>query len=267
VNNPIITLSTDFGYSDPFSGIMKGVILTINPLVTLVDITHGIRQYDVRDAAFSIGMSYRYFKTETIHIVVADPGVGSERRPILVVNEHSYFVGPDNGVFSLIYQKSEHCDVYHITSTHYFMHDMSSSFHARDIFAPVAAWLSKGITPSKFGEPITDYMSISFPVLTMPTPSTLEGEVIYIDHFGNTITNIRGADVERLRMVNPEGTIRIVRNGTEVPLKEYYSQADDDGLYAILNSMDYLELFVYKGNASDEYNIEIGDTLGLMLLP
>ena len=267
MRHPVITLTTDFGYADPFVGIMKGIILAINPRVMIVDITHGIRQYDVRDAAFSIGISYRSFKTETVHVVVADPGVGSLRKPILVVNEHSYFIGPDNGVFSLIYRDSDHCVVYHITANHYFLHDVSSSFHARDIFAPIAAWLSKGITPSNFGDPITDFVSIPFPVPSMPTPSTLEGEVIHIDHFGNAITNIRAADLERLRSVSPEGIIRIVRNGTEVPLKAYYSQADDDGLYAVVNSMGYLELFVYKGDAAGEYALDIHDTLGVMLLP
>lgn len=265
-NIPIITLTTDFGYKDPLSGIVKGVILGINPAVNIVDITHGISKYNVREAALTIGISYRQFPPRTIHIVVADPGVGSERRPILVNTENYYFIGPDNGVFSIVYNENKRCEVLHLTAEHYFVRDRGVTFHGRDIFAPVAAWLSKGIIISNFGERITNYVEIPFPGPSMPTKATLEGEVINIDHFGNAITNIRARDLNLLRNAESKGPLRIVSKGRWVPLKTYYSQATDKGLYALINSMDYLELFVYKGDASSEFDIKVGDKVGVMLI-
>lgn len=263
---PIITLATDFGYKDPLSGIMKGVILGINPGTNIVDITHGINKYNIREAALTVGMSYRQFPLNTIHVAVTDPGVGSSRRPILVVTENYYFVGPDNGIFSVVYSESQRCGVIHITSEHYFLRNRSATFHARDIFAPVAAWLSKGIVSSNFGEPITDYVKLPLPVPTMPTKTTVEGEIIHIDHFGNAITNIKATYLDMLRNAKPEGKLKIVAKGKQVEFKEYYSQAEDRDLYALINSMDYLELFVYRGNASTEFELKVGDTFGVMLV-
>lgn len=263
MNNPIITLTTDFGHKDPLSGVMKGVILNINPSVNIVDITHGITSFDVKEAALTIGASYIQFPPRTIHVVVTDPGVGSARRSILVETENYYFIGPDNGVFSVIYD-SEYCEVIHLTADHYFLPRVSATFHGRDIFAPVAAWLSRGIQASKFGELITDFVRLHLPVPSMPSKTTMEGEIILIDHFGNAITNIRASDIDRLRDES-KGTFKIVIKGIEVPFKEYYGQAEDKKLCAVIGSMDYLELFVNRGNASSEFNIRIGDTLGLML--
>lgn len=266
MQEPIITLTTDFGYKDPLSGIMKGIILGINPAAKIIDITHGVTRYDVREAALTIGMSYKQFPPRSIHVVVTDPGVGSERRPILVITDNYYFVGPDNGVFSLIYNDNEQCRVLHLTAEHYFMPGRSATFHGRDIFAPVAAWLSKGILSSNFGDDITDYVKLHFPLPTMPTRTTIEGEVIHIDHFGNAITNIRVGDLNRLSDVKPEAAMRVIMKGRQIPFMQYYSQAGDRGLYALINSMDYLELFVYRGDAASEFGIKVGDTLGVIVL-
>jgi len=260
----IITLTTDFGYKDPLSGIMKGVILSINPDAGVVDITHGIGKYNVREAALTIGMSYRHFPHRTIHVVVTDPGVGSMRRPILVTTENYHFIGPDNGVFSVVYNESERCEVLHITADHYFNRTRSATFHGRDIFAPVAAWLSKGINILNFGDPIKDFVRIPFSAPSMPTKTTIEGEVIHIDHFGNALTNIGVDDLNVLLGAKPGGMVRIVVKGIQVPLKEYYSQADDKGLYALVNSLDHLELFVYRGNAAKQFELKVGDILGIM---
>jgi len=264
--NPIITLTTDFGYRDSLAGIMKGVMLSINPGVNIIDITHGISTYNVREAALTIGMSYHEFPSGTIHVVVTDPGVGSERRPVMVVTEDYYFIGPDNGVFSIPYSESERCEVIHLTADHYFMRDKSATFHGRDVFAPVASWLSKGVTSSKFGEPVTDFVRLHFAVPSMPTKTALEGEVILIDHFGNAITNIKVSDLKLLRNSSAKGVLRIVAKGKQIPFRQYYSQAEDKGLCALINSMNYLELFVYRGDAATEFNIKVGDTLGVMLV-
>ncbi len=262
MNDPIITLTTDFGYKDPLSGVMKGVILNINPYAKIVDLTHGISKYDVREAALTIGASYSQFPSRTIHIVVTDPGVGSARRPIMVITEAYYFIGPDNGVFSAIYE-SENCEIVHLTADHYFLRKVSSTFHGRDIFAPVAAWLSKGILSSKFGDVITDFVRFGISVPSLPSRTTMEGEVILIDHFGNAITNIRASDLERMRG-QENSALRIVIKGVEVAVKDYYGQAEDKGLYGVIGSMDFLELFVNMGNASEQFNIKVGDSVGVI---
>ncbi len=263
---PIITLSTDFGYRDPLSGIMKGAILSINPETNIVDITHGISKYNVREAALIVGMSYRQFPPRTIHVAVTDPGVGSSRRPILVVTENHYFVGPDNGIFSVVYNESERFEVIHITADHYFLRDRSATFHARDIFSPVAAWLSRGVASSNFGEPITNFVKLSFPIPTMPTKTAVEGEIMHVDHFGNAITNIRSGYLDELRNAKPDGKLKIVAKGREIAMKDHYGQAEDKDLYALVNSMNYLELFVYRGNASKQFELKVGDTLGVMMV-
>lgn len=267
MNNPVVTLTTDFGYEDPFAGIMKGIILKINPQASIVDLTHGIKPHDIREAAFSIGMSYEFFPSSTVHIVVVDPGVGSSRRPIITVTEHHYFVGPDNGVFSQVYNMGhEMLQVIHVTSGHYFLSSESSTFHGRDIFAPIAAYLTRGIHVSKFGEPITDYHTIPLPSPSyMPNENRLQGEVILIDRFGNAITNIKTSDVNKLLSAKPGSALKILLHGKEVPHKKFYSQVKDRGIYSLINSSGYLEVFTYRGNASSEHNISIGDIVEIKL--
>ena len=264
-HSPIITLTTDFGYKDPFVGIMKGVILNINPLANIVDITHGISPQNIVEAAFTIETSFASFPSKTIHVVVVDPGVGSVRRPILVITDHYYFVGPDNGIFSQIYNLSESLNVIQLTAEHYFMPQISSTFHGRDIFAPAAAWLSRGINVSNFGDPIDDYVNIPIPVPVMPSKNIIEGEAIYIDRFGNVTTNIKTQNIDELLGSKPEGKFRVIVKGSEAPLKNYYSEAADDGLYSLINSFGYLELFEKKGNASSDFGIAVGEKVGVIL--
>ena len=154
---PIITLTTDFGTNDHLVGVMKGVILSINPEVNIVDITHSVLAHDLLDGALTIGQAYKYFPPKTVHLVVVDPGVGSARRPILVAGDTHYFVAPDNGVLSSVYDQTEALYVWNIISEHYFRQPVSKTFHGRDIFAPVAAWLTKSWQSSAFGEAITDF--------------------------------------------------------------------------------------------------------------
>jgi len=259
-HNPIITLTTDFGYRDPFVGIMKGVILNINPSATIIDITHDISPQNILEAALSIEMSFESFPHKTIHVVVVDPGVGSARRPILVITDRYYFIGPDNGVFSQIYNlRHDTLSVLHIKAEHYFMPQRSATFHGRDIFAPAAAWLSSGIDISKFGDPITDYVTISVPAPVMPTKNMLEGEVIYIDRFGNVATNIKTQHIDGLYGSNYTGKPKVSVKRKEAPFKNHYAEAEDTGLYSLMNSFGFLELFVYKGSASSDFSITVGE--------
>lgn len=152
--HPIITLTTDYGTSDHLVGVMKGVMLKINPDAIFVDISHGVMPFDILDGALTIGQAYNHFPPKTIHVVVVDPGVGSQRRPILVTGDQHYFVAPDNGVLSMVYEREPKVTVRHIIAEHYFLNPLSTTFHGRDVFAPVAAWLSKNWQTPSFGEEV-----------------------------------------------------------------------------------------------------------------
>ncbi len=259
-HRPIITLTTDFGCDGPFAGVMKGVILKINPEAEIIDITHGIRPQDIREAAYTIGMNFRYFPDGTLHVVVVDPGVGSHRRPILVMAEHHYFLGPDNGVFSYIYRMGhESLEVVHVTADHYFLSKESATFQGRDVFAPVAGWFSRGVRMEKFGDLITDYENISLPV-PEPTPEgDLQGDVILIDSFGNAITNITRDDMKSFCRAEKGRQCKVMFRGKEIPLKSFYAEGKEGNLCSVVNSSGFLEFFIYRGNAAAEHNIAVGD--------
>lgn len=262
----IITLTTDFGLKDPFVGIMKGVIMSINPDAHVIDITHNISRHNIFEASQTLLMSYRYFPRDTIHVVIVDPGVGSDRRPILVMMGDYYFIGPDNGVFTPIYEEvKDSLTVIQLTSIHYFMPVKGSTFHGRDIFAPVAAWLSKGIDTSRLGEEITDYVKIPSIKPTIEG-KTIKGNVITIDVFGNAITNITRDDVERLSENTTKERMRILYKDKVVNMVDYYAQYKEKGLSALFNSFGNLELFVFKDSASESFDIKIGDSITLTVI-
>lgn len=263
--NPIITLTTDFGYKDPFVGIMKGIIVDINPSAKVIDITHEISPQNISEAALILEMSINSFPHNTIHLVVVDPGVGSARRPILVVTENYFFIGPDNGVFSRIFSLVERLTVHHITATHYFLKQDGSTFQGRDIFAPIAGWLSKGINVSNFGDPITDYKKLSVPTPQLTSKNVIEGEVLYIDRFGNAMTNIHTKKIGEITGGNTEIKLKALMRDKEIPFKTYYAQVRDRELYSLINSFGYLELFVRNGNASKNFNIKVGEKIGVIV--
>ncbi len=251
-DNRIITLTTDFGYKDPFVAEMKGVILSINPLAIIVDITHSIQPQDIEEAAYVIGSSFSYFPPGTIHISVVDPGVGSGRKALILDAGGCYFVGPDNGVFSHILHFSSPVKGIHITEEKYMLSRDSRTFQGRDLFAPVGAWLSKGLTPGEFGPPAKDFVDLPVP-LPEVAEDGISGDVMYIDRFGNAITNIKGADLTLFA----DHYVVEVNNKVIQPVK-YYAQAGETSLYCLVNSSVYLELFVNKGNAAEKYSIKKG---------
>jgi S-adenosyl-L-methionine hydrolase (adenosine-forming) len=259
-HKPLITMTTDFGYADPFVGVMKGVIYGINPQTNIVDLTHDITPQGIKDAAFVIGMHYHYFPKNSVHLVVVDPGVGSKRRPILVAAREHYFIGPDNGVFSYIYNHSpEDFRVVHITSEQYFLMKHSPSFQGRDVFAPCAAWLSTGKDLSNFGEAITDPHVIDLPAPVRQTADLLKGEVIFIDRFGNAVTNIKRENINALVSSGKKGALRISLKGIDMRLMAFYSEENTGTISALINSSGYLEVFIFKGSAATQYNILPGD--------
>ncbi len=260
----IITLTTDYGAKDSFTASVKGVILKINPQAQIIDISNEITPQDVWEAAYVLKSAYSHFPKGTIHLAVVDPGVGSGRRPIIAVTESYYFVGPDNGIFSLVYNDAERLRVHHITSTHYFLPNPGPTFHGRDIFAPVAGWIAKGIPSGHFGEEITDFAKLNVPVLKV-TAGGIEGRVIHIDRFGNIITDILYKDVQPLLAGGTDaGSASVTIAGREIKgFKKYYAEATPGEPGAIFNSSGALEIFLFKQNARTALSVKRGEVVRL----
>ena len=246
----VITLLTDFGGSDPFVGVMKGVILEINPDAVIVDLYHGTTAHDPSEAAFLLVTSYRYFPKGTIHVAVVDPGVGGPRRPILATCDGHLFVGPDNGLLGPIAERGGPSSVRAITAARYFLQPVSATFHGRDIFAPVAGHLSLGADPDRFGRPIEDYVRLTLPRPSQRGARSITGEILHIDRFGNLVSNIARGDLELLAAERPLTSLVVQIAGRTAPIVAYYAQVGSGAPGAVICSADYLEIFVHQGDAS-----------------
>jgi S-adenosyl-L-methionine hydrolase (adenosine-forming) len=249
-NRPIITLTTDFGLSDHYVGTVKGVLLNIIPDVQIVDICHSVQAFDVLDGALTIAQSYSYFPSGTVHLVVVDPGVGTARRPILVTSDRHHFVAPDNGVLSMVYDQEERLHIRHVTAEHYSLQPVSKTFHARDIFAPIAAWLAKGVDPEKFGEEITDFIRFNAPKPKSTDGNTLHGVVLKVDRFGNLVTNITPQDAPMLFGADPAPFKISVGKHEITAIHTNYSEGSPGEVFGILGSMGYLEIAADRGSAA-----------------
>ena len=260
--NRIITLTTDFGTRDGFVGVMKGVILRINPQATLVDITHDIAPQDIEQGAFLAANAVKYFPADAIHVVVVDPGVGSARRPIAMQLGETFFVAPDNGVLT---QAVANCQlsivnskirVVHLNNPAYWLPRVSATFHGRDIFAPVAAHLSLGVPLDALGEPIDDWVKLSSCANALRLGEEIVGRVVHIDRFGNAITNIGEellAGMDRARVV-----VRIGAHALR-GIKPTYAAATSGEAVALISSSWQIEIAVRDGNAAQTLGIRIGD--------
>jgi S-adenosylmethionine hydrolase len=260
--DPIITLTTDFGSSDHLVGSMKGVILNINPAARIVDINHSVVPYDILDGALSIANAYRYFPSRTIHVIIVDPGVGTERRPILVSGEKQFFVAPDNGVLSMIYER-ESCTVRHITAEHYFLNPISPTFHGRDIFAPTAAWLSKAFQTEAFGEVVTDFVRFTMPK-AKSAGQAVKGVVLRVDAFGNLMTNLTAEDIPIGALGG--GAIKLAVNGKQiVKFVQTFASGNPGEPIAVIGSAGYVEIAVNRGNAARTLGVNRGAEVTLDL--
>ena len=246
---PIITLLTDFGTSDAFAGIMKGVIFGIHPAARVVDLTHAVPPQQVLPAALLLRSAAPFFPPQTIHVVVVDPGVGSGRRALLIETAHGLFIGPDNGVLSLAAPPAGRRGVRHLTNEAFFRHPVSQTFHGRDVFAPVAAHLSRGAAPPDCGPLVDSIIELTVPAVRH-APQRLTGEVIYVDHFGNLVTNI---DAEALATF-PVRTLSVTIHNTQVagPVDAYAVVSPGTPL-AIVGSWGVLEIAVRNGSAADTF--------------
>lgn len=246
---PVITVTTDFGMKDPYVGIMKGVILNINPGACIVDITHEIAPGNIIEGAHVLKDTYRFFPKGTIHIGVVDPGVGGNRRPIAIKTEDFFFVGPDNGLFWPIIEQDKNPFIIHLTNKRYFLPNISSTFHGRDIFAPVAAHISRGVGLDNMGVPIKDPVS-----LELERPQFYEdrilGQVIRVDHFGNLITNISEQDIVKQFGNKRSLKVKIADIGIS-GISRAYSDVKPGKFLAIIGSSGFLEISANLARASD----------------
>jgi S-adenosyl-L-methionine hydrolase (adenosine-forming) len=263
LSNPIITLTTDYGSGDHLAGVLKGVILKIVPNATVVDISHQVVSMDVLDGALMIGNAYKYFPPRTVHLVVVDPGVGTQRRPILVSGDQHFFVAPDNGVLSLVYDREESVTVRHITAEHYFLTPVSNTFHGRDIFAPVAAWLAKTYQSEVFGEEITDFVRFAFP-RAKQNGAGLKGVVLRIDNFGNLLTNLTTEDLPTAMAA--AGKIKLRIGNTQIEkLAQTFAQGAAGEPIAIVGSSGFIEVAIHKGHAARTLGAQRGSEVTLEL--
>jgi hypothetical protein len=259
---PIITLLTDFGSKDYFVGAMKGAILSINPGANIVDITHEIPPQDIRSAAFNLLATYRDFPVDTIHVAVVDPGVGSDRKPILIECANQFFVGPDNGIFSWVLEREKSFRAIHLTNDKFFR-ESSRTFHGRDIFAPVAAALSTGIPPQEFGVEIRELIELEPLKPLKIDQATTEARIVHIDHFGNCITNLTRFDL------GPNGFdgAKLIANGYEISsLREFFadSGARPDELFCVLGSAGFLEIAAQDSSAATILGAQRGQPVVLV---
>ena len=276
----VITLTTDFGTSDSYVASMKGVILSVNPQARIVDITHAIEPHHIRQASFILHTTWRNFPDGTIHLVVVDPGVGSHRRGIILKTPTAVFVAPDNSSLSYVLNElsesksaadhqvsdqvakhvlPEDCEAISITKQEYWRHPVSSTFHGRDIFAPVAAHLSMDIPAREFGEKVDSLNAFTIPVPFRDAMGHSIGQIIHVDRFGNLITNLRSRDI-------PSGGAGVeIRNQRIDNTSSYYAQGK--GLMALIGSSDYLELSIKEGSAAAFLGAREGDTVKILNPP
>jgi len=260
----IVTFTTDFGLSDAFAGILHGVVLSIHPETTIVDISHAVTSYDLFEGAWTIAQAYRFFPQRTVHVVVVDPGVGSERRPIIAETDDYIFVAPDNGVLSLVEARESKFSVRHVTADRYFLQPVSQTFHGRDVFAPVAGWLSKGVAPAEFGAEISDYIRLALPKVER-VGDGLRGVVLKVDKFGNLITNIGELDAPALFGHSVPPTNILIAGETITRVCRSYAEGGEEELFAIVGSSGYLEIAARQASAAEKLAASVGTPVGVVI--
>ncbi|MDH5457640.1 MAG: SAM-dependent chlorinase/fluorinase [Nitrospirota bacterium] len=259
----LVTLLTDFGDTDFFVPSLKGVLLGINPQIRIVDLSHRVPAHGIEHAAFFLKSCYEYYPDGTVHVVVVDPDVGSDRRALLVSTSRYFFLAPDNGVLSPIFQNEASVEVRAIENKQYRLDSAGATFDGRDLFAPSAAWLTKGQSPGSYGRLITDYVTLPDDAPKMNN-QVLQGRIMYIDHFGNGITNITSTEIETFRSVTKkEWTGLIVGELTVKGIKGFYGEGATGLPELLMNSNGHLEIFIKQGRAADRCGLQVGQKVEL----
>jgi len=258
---PLISLITDFGDSEYLVGSMKGVIQKINPKADIIDITHKIPPYDIMQACYVLNSILNYFPVPTIHLVVVDPGVGSNRRHLIASGDQHYYIAPDNGVLTSAIKTDNITNVYHLQGDHYMLKNKCDTFHGRDVFAPVAAWLSRYFKSSMFGEPITDYKTLDIPKPSIVKEKVVKCQVMFLDSFGNLITNFERVMLESAKKKFKSDQLKIQAGNVVIDgLKTHYFEVENrNEPLALFGNMDLLEISVREGHAAEVLNMKPGD--------
>jgi S-adenosylmethionine hydrolase len=257
-SSPLITLITDFGRDSPYVAAMKGVILSINPAATIVDVSHGIAPQNIAEGAFVLGETTRWFPANSIHVAVIDPGVGSARKIVYARVDAQQFVCPDNGLLSYVCRDRPPAQVFEVINRSLFLHDVSSTFHGRDIMAPVAARLSLGLAPAELGPPVVELKNFEWP-LPQRHGHQVVGQIVYVDSFGNLISNIRRNDLPQ--DVDPASLAVECGSHRVDGVVKIYSACPAGSRVALFGSSDLLEIAVVERNAAQELGLAIGDQL------
>lgn len=263
---PIITLTTDFGLTDEYVGVMQGVIAGRAPQARIIDLCHAVPPQDIRHAAYLIQASWRYFPPAALHVVVVDPGVGTKRRIVLLATDHGRFLAPDNGVLTLLLDQPN-CQAHAVTNPAFFLTPASSTFHGRDLFAPVAAALATGTSPDSLGPSIAPSELARLP---MPEPrvaitaGTVDGEVMAIDHFGNLITNLTRDHLAPLAD-RPEQLLVQLAGKPLGAIRKAYADAAPGEALALFGSRDTLEIAINQGHAAHRLGATVGSRVRLAL--
>lgn len=259
--NPIITLTTDFGLKDPYVAEIKAVILNICPNALIVDVTHEVEKFNIRMGAYVLACTSQYFPKGTIHMAVVDPGVGTERRAILIQAKHAFYIGPDNGVLALAAKNQRIKHVYEIRNRQFMMPRISNTFHGRDIFAPAAAHLANGTSPAEFGPEIEEIVTPKF-VKVVGRDGILVGEVLHVDGFGNVVTNFGEKELE---LIGVKDSVNVEFRSVRLKLKlcRAYAEVEPHKPLAIIGSHNFLEIAVNQGNAAETFKIKAGDKVKL----
>jgi len=250
----IIALITDFGTRDYFVGAMKGVILSINSAAQIIDITHEISPQDIMSASFTLRACYVNFPKKTIFVTVVDPGVGSSRKAILVETKDYFFIAPDNGLLSFVFNEKENFRVSELSNEQFFRKPVSRTFHGRDIFAPCAAHLSKGVNSNEFGKETYDYVRFAENKPRNIGKIEIEAEIIYIDRFGNLITNLRKEEA-------PENFSLIISKTKIGKMHNFYSEAEKSEIFMIWGSAGFLEIVAFQNSAAELLNARTGQKI------
>ncbi len=261
----IITLLTDFGTQDTYVGVMKGVIASICPQAEVVDLTHEVPPQDIATGAFLLDVSVDYFPSGTIHVAVVDPEVGSARKPVAIRTERAVFVGPDNGIFTLVLQRFKPLQMVCLDNPKYHLPETSATFHGRDLFAPAAAHIANGVPLEELGTPITRLQRLPLPRVRVDWQG-IRAAVVHIDRFGNAVTNLTLSDYEtwRLRWDVKEELVRVACKEMLLPLCRTYSDVGKGQPLALFGSSGRLEVAVNRGNAAQVLKLQRGDTVRVL---
>ena len=257
-NKGIVTLLTDFGLRDQFVAAMKGVMLSLNPDLTFVDISHLVPPQDIFGGAFRLGQAWSLFPSKTVHLAVVDPGVGTARKALAAFAGGHYFVAPDNGILSFVMESRDDFIAYEITADHYFRKPVSGTFHGRDVFAPIAAWLSRGVPLEQVGPRMEAPVRLKIPVVRKVREGLIQGAILSIDQFGNAVTNLRPEDVP------PASKIILTGQREVASFRKTFGEGAAGELFMVPGSTGYLEISLKNGSAASALDLKAGTPIGVV---